>query len=83
MAVGYSSLSAAVVLLLGRLSRFVPLKPLFLSYQVFVFLGAVVAGTATNMNAVIVGRAINGIGCGGLYSGWVYHIASGLCMHLP
>ncbi len=68
MAVGYSSLSAAVVLLLRKLSGYMPLKTLFLVYQGLVFLGAVVAGAAPNMTAVIVGRAINGIGCGGLYS---------------
>jgi hypothetical protein len=64
----FSGLAASVILLCSRLSGFLPLKPLLGVWQLLLFVGSAVGGSSTSMNAVIVGRALSGVGAGGVYA---------------
>ncbi|KAJ1323001.1 MFS transporter DHA2 family glioxin efflux transporter [Microdochium nivale] len=53
----------------GKLFRYIPIKTAFLA-GLFVFeLGSLICGVAPTADALIVGRAIAGLGCGGLLTG--------------
>jgi MFS family permease len=64
----FSGVAAAVVLVISRLSAFLPLKILLLVWQLFLFVGSVIGGSASSINSVIVGRALSGAGAGGIYA---------------
>jgi MFS family permease len=64
----FSGLATCVILLFSRMSAFLPLKRLFIIWQLCLFVGSVVAGSANSMNAVIIGRALSGVGSGGIYA---------------
>jgi MFS family permease len=64
----FSALSSSVILLFSRLSGFLPLKRMFIVWQLFLFVGSVIGGSASSINAVIIGRALSGVGAGGIYA---------------
>ena len=53
----------------GRLYTFFPLKWTYLTSIFFFELGSVICGAAPSSTALIIGRAICGIGAAGLFSG--------------
>ncbi|OTA96260.1 hypothetical protein M434DRAFT_393107 [Hypoxylon sp. CO27-5] len=59
----------AFQLVLGRVLKFYPVKPLFLGSCVLFEVGSVICGAAPNSRAFIVGRAIAGLGSSGMFSG--------------
>lgn len=56
-------------LLMGRIYKFYPAKPLFIMGITLFEIGSAVCGAAPSSNAFIVGRAIAGIGSSGIFSG--------------
>jgi MFS family permease len=68
--------SVAVILLLGRLYDLVDIKILVLGSIALFEGGSALCGGAPNMDALIVGRVIAGIGGAGMYLGYVPVISS-------
>ncbi|KIX93153.1 uncharacterized protein Z520_11210 [Fonsecaea multimorphosa CBS 102226] len=56
-------------LLMGKVYKFYPVKPVFLSGIVLFEVGSAVCGSAPTSAAFIVGRAIAGLGASGMFSG--------------
>ncbi|KAI1402964.1 major facilitator superfamily domain-containing protein [Hypoxylon fuscum] len=56
-------------LVMGKVYKFYPTKPLFLGGCVIFEIGSVICGAAPNSTAFIFGRAIQGLGSSGLFSG--------------
>ncbi|KFZ16522.1 hypothetical protein V502_05064 [Pseudogymnoascus sp. VKM F-4520 (FW-2644)] len=56
-------------LLMGRIYKFYPAKPVFLIGIMLFEIGSAICGAAPNSNAFIVGRAIAGTGTSGMFSG--------------
>ncbi|KAF2190966.1 MFS general substrate transporter [Zopfia rhizophila CBS 207.26] len=56
-------------LLMGKVYKFYPAKPLFLAGCALFEVGSAVCGAAPNSKAFIVGRAIAGLGSSGMFSG--------------
>jgi predicted MFS family arabinose efflux permease len=56
-------------LLMGKVYKFYPTKPVFLIGTTLFEVGSVICGAAPNSNAFIVGRAISGLGASGMFSG--------------
>ncbi|KAK7431663.1 hypothetical protein QQZ08_001882 [Neonectria magnoliae] len=56
-------------LLMGKIYKFYPAKPVFLVGITLFEVGSVICGAAPNSKAFIVGRAIAGLGSSGLFSG--------------
>lgn len=56
-------------LLTGKIYKFYPAKPLFLTSIILFELGSTVSGAAPSSKAFIVGRAISGLGSAGMFSG--------------
>ncbi|KFY19553.1 hypothetical protein V491_04368 [Pseudogymnoascus sp. VKM F-3775] len=56
-------------LLMGRVYKFYPAKPVFLIGVILFEIGSAICGAAPNSNAFIVGRAIAGTGTSGMFSG--------------
>jgi len=56
-------------LLMGKVYKFYPAKPIFLSGIILFEIGSAICGAAPSSNAFIVGRAIAGVGASGLFSG--------------
>ncbi|RFU80048.1 major facilitator superfamily transporter [Trichoderma arundinaceum] len=56
-------------LLMGKVYKFYPAKPVFLVGCVLFEVGSAVCGAAPNSKAFIVGRAIAGLGSSGMFSG--------------
>lgn len=54
---------------MGKVYKFYPAKPVFLTCIVLFEIGSAVCGSAPNSTAFIIGRAIAGIGSSGLFSG--------------
>src|SRR4051812_43538210 len=61
--------SVAVVLLLGQMYGLYQTKYIYISSILVFEAGSAVCGAAPNMNTMIVGRAIAGVGGAGLYLG--------------
>ncbi|KAK0900772.1 hypothetical protein LTR02_008978 [Friedmanniomyces endolithicus] len=71
---GFPMASVAFILLIGRLYSVFNIKWL-LNTSIFIFeVGSALCGAAPNMNALIVGRVIAGIGGSGMYIGYVHLI---------
>lgn len=68
--------SCGMTPLTGVLYRMFNLKVMYLGFIGIFELGCLVAGTARSSNALIVGRAISGIGSGGLITGTTTIIAA-------
>lgn len=56
-------------LLMGKIYKFYPAKPVFLICCTLFEVGSAVCGAAPSSKAFIVGRAIAGLGCSGIFSG--------------
>ncbi|KAI6517263.1 hypothetical protein MCOR05_011552 [Pyricularia oryzae] len=69
VAIGYTALNVCMMPLCRRLSAFGNLKVQFYIYTLIFAAGAAIAGAAPDINCVIIGRAITGIGGAGLYQG--------------
>lgn len=65
MAVGYSTLSAATAPSWRKIAAIYPLKTVFLAAELLMVVGSVLAGVATNVDTVIIGRVITGFGSAG------------------
>jgi hypothetical protein len=69
LGIGFPMGSVATILLFGVSYRIFNIKYLYL-FSIFLFeVGSAVCGSAQNMNSLIVGRVIAGIGGGGMYLG--------------
>ncbi|KAI1778401.1 major facilitator superfamily domain-containing protein [Hypoxylon cercidicola] len=56
-------------LLMGKVYKFYPAKPVFLGGVVLFEVGSAVCGAAPSSTAFIIGRAISGLGASGMFSG--------------
>ena len=56
-------------LLMGKVYKFYPVKPIFLSCVLLFEVGSAICGAAPNSTAFIIGRAISGLGSSGMFSG--------------
>ena len=56
-------------LLIGKVYKFYPAKPIFLTGITIFEIGSAICGAAPNSPAFIIGRAIAGLGSSGLFSG--------------
>nr|GAT55039.1 major facilitator superfamily transporter [Mycena chlorophos] len=72
----YLLTTAAFQLLFGRFYSFLPVKVVFLTAISIFELGSLICGVAPSSNALIVGRAIAGLGCAGIFSGALIIIAN-------
>ncbi|RJE25393.1 MFS toxin efflux pump [Aspergillus sclerotialis] len=63
------------VAVFGKLYSFLPTKWTFMVALAIFEIGSIVCGAAPNATALIVGRAVSGIGAGGLFSGSLIIIA--------
>ncbi|KAL8290976.1 hypothetical protein RB601_003658 [Gaeumannomyces tritici] len=69
VAIAYTAVNVCVAPLCRRLSNFGNMRIHFYVYTFFFVLGPALSGAANNMNTVIIGRAITGVGGAGLYHG--------------
>uniref|UniRef100_L7IQ28 Uncharacterized protein n=1 Tax=Pyricularia oryzae (strain P131) TaxID=1143193 RepID=L7IQ28_PYRO1 len=67
----YPAVAMCIMPLCRRLSLLADLKLQFYIHSIVFVVGVVVSGTAKDMNAVILGRAISGAGGAGLYHGYL------------
>ncbi|KAI1764472.1 major facilitator superfamily domain-containing protein [Hypoxylon sp. FL1150] len=58
-------------LLMGKVYKFYPAKPVFLGGVVLFEVGSAVCGSAPSSTAFIIGRAISGLGAAGMFSGFM------------
>ncbi|KPM38176.1 hypothetical protein AK830_g8402 [Neonectria ditissima] len=65
----YLLTTCAFQLLMGKIYKYYPAKPVFLVGITLFEVGSVICGAAPNSKAFIVGRAIAGLGSSGLFSG--------------
>ncbi|KAL7800678.1 major facilitator superfamily domain-containing protein [Trichoderma afarasin] len=65
VAVGYSTLSAATAPSWRKITAIYPLKIVFFISKFLMLIGSILAGAATNINMVIIGRVITGFGSAG------------------
>ncbi|OJJ99061.1 hypothetical protein ASPACDRAFT_29519 [Aspergillus aculeatus ATCC 16872] len=61
--------TSAVTLVYGRIYTFFPIKWVYLTALFLFELGSLISGVAPSSTCLIVGRAISGLGGGGLFSG--------------
>ncbi|KAL3460667.1 MFS general substrate transporter [Aspergillus heterothallicus] len=71
----YFLTTCALTLIFGKLYTFYPTKWTFLAALGFFELGSLICGVAPNSVALIIGRAIAGVGSAGLFSGAILIIA--------
>ncbi|KAF2710532.1 MFS general substrate transporter [Pleomassaria siparia CBS 279.74] len=72
----YLLTSCATQLIYGKIYTFYSIKWVYLT-ALFIFeIGSLICGVAPNSNALIVGRAISGVGAAGLFSGAMLIIAN-------
>lgn len=71
----YLLTNCTVQLVFGKLYSFLPIKWTFLTALAIFEVGSVLCGAAPNATALIVGRAVSGIGAGGLFSGSLIIVA--------
>ncbi|KAI6454365.1 hypothetical protein MCOR17_009017 [Pyricularia oryzae] len=72
VAIGYIAFNVCIMPLCRRLFAFGNLKMQFYIYTLIFAVGAAIAGAAPNINCVIIGKAITGIGGAGLYQGLIF-----------
>jgi MFS family permease len=72
----YLLTNCAFLLVFGKLYTFLNVKATFLTALVLFEVGSAICGAAPNSIAFIIGRAIAGLGAGGVQSGVV-------CLHFP
>ncbi|KAF7312733.1 Major facilitator superfamily transporter [Mycena indigotica] len=71
----YLLTSAAFQLLWGRLYTFLPIKWVYIAAISIFELGSLICGVAPTSAALIIGRAIAGVGCAGIFSGALIIVA--------
>ncbi|KAF2845739.1 major facilitator superfamily transporter [Plenodomus tracheiphilus IPT5] len=77
----YMLTSAGFILLYGRIYTFFPTKPVFLS-GIFLFeLGSTICGAAQSSMMLIIGRAIAGLGSGGIFTGAILIMLNVVPLH--
>ena len=67
----YLLTNCAFQLVFGKLYKFLPAKALFLSSLLLFEVGSAICGAAPNSVAFIIGRAVAGLGAGGVLPGVV------------
>lgn len=67
--IGFPMGSVATILLIGTCYGLFEIKYLFIASVVLFEVGSAICGAAPNMNAMIVGRVVAGIGGAGMYLG--------------
>ncbi|CAK5272610.1 unnamed protein product [Mycena citricolor] len=72
----YLLTTAATQLLFGKFYTFMPVKWVFITAIVIFEIGSAICGAAPNSNALIIGRAIAGLGSAGIFSGAMIIIAN-------
>ncbi|KAK4060785.1 uncharacterized protein Triagg1_10628 [Trichoderma aggressivum f. europaeum] len=73
VAVGYSTLSAATAPSWRKATAIYPLKVVFFISELLMLIGSILAGAATNVDMVIIGRVITGFGsAGAIMTGSIY-----------
>ncbi len=68
--------NVCVILLIGKCYGLFEIKYILLANFLLFEIGNVVCGAAQNMNAIIVGRVISGVGGAGCFLGLVHRFAS-------
>ncbi|CAK5266303.1 unnamed protein product [Mycena citricolor] len=68
--------TAATQLLFGKFYTFMPVKWVFITAIVIFEIGSAICGAAPNSKALIIGRAIAGLGSAGIFSGAMIIIAN-------
>jgi MFS family permease len=68
--------TCAVTLIFGKLYTYYSLKWTFMTALAWFELGSLVCGVTTSSTGLIIGRALAGVGAGGLFSGAVLVIAT-------
>ncbi|KAI9865978.1 MAG: MFS sugar transporter [Trichoglossum hirsutum] len=77
----YLLCTCAFQLLFGKIYTFYSVKWTFLT-AIFIFeLGSLVCGAAPTSNALIIGRAVAGLGCAGIFSGALIIVAHSVPLH--
>ncbi|KAJ7663449.1 major facilitator superfamily domain-containing protein [Mycena rosella] len=71
----YLLTTAATQLLFGKFYTFMPIKWVYVAAIVLFEVGSVVCGAAPNSTALIIGRAIAGLGSAGIFSGAMIIVA--------
>ena len=71
----YLLTTAAFQLLFGKMYTFFSIKWVYITAIAIFELGSLVCGAAPSSNALIVGRAIAGLGCAGIFSGALIIVA--------
>ncbi|KAF6835329.1 efflux pump antibiotic resistance [Colletotrichum plurivorum] len=84
VATAYTAMNVAMVPLVRKLVVVGNIRYQVIAYCLVFFIGGVVSGSATNINAVIVGRALQGVGGAGLYQlGIVINVLCATSAELP
>ena len=78
--VAYLLTTAAFQLMFGKAYSFLPIKTVFLTAIALFEIGSLVCGAAPNSPALIIGRAIAGIGSAGIFSGALIIIAHSVAL---
>ncbi|KAJ7039648.1 major facilitator superfamily transporter [Mycena alexandri] len=71
----YLLATASVQLLFGKFYTFLPIKSVYLTAILLFEVGSAVCGGAPNSNALIIGRAIAGLGSAGIFTGALIIVA--------
>ncbi|KAI4724753.1 MFS general substrate transporter [Aureobasidium sp. EXF-10728] len=74
--IGFPMASVSIVLLVGALYALFEIKWMFISSLVLFEVGSALCGAAPDMNALIVGRVIAGMGGAGMYLGALTYITT-------
>ena len=77
----YLLTTCAFQLLFGKLYTYFSLKWIYLSCLFIFEVGSAVCGSAPNSTALIIGRAVAGLGCAGLFSGALLIVANTVPLH--
>ncbi|KAJ7617034.1 major facilitator superfamily domain-containing protein [Roridomyces roridus] len=72
----YLLTTAATQLLFGKFYTFMPIKWVYVAAICLFEIGSVICGAAPNSNALIIGRAIAGLGSAGIFSGAMLIVAN-------
>ncbi|CAK5272297.1 unnamed protein product [Mycena citricolor] len=72
----YQLTTAATQLLFGKFYTFMPVKWVFITAILVFELGSAICGAAPTSNALIIGRAIAGLGSAGIFSGAMIIVAN-------
>ena len=77
----YMLTACGFILLYGRIYTFFPTKPVFLSGIVLFEVGSAVCGAASSSLVLIIGRAIQGLGSSGIFTGAILIMTKTVPLH--